>query len=65
MLQEKVKERSKGTSRPDAGRESDPWLVKAGDLIVAALAAKMTGQIVLHIKEGRIMEVQRTEVIKV
>ena len=34
-------------------------------LIDQALKSGMTGQIVLHIKEGRIMEVQRTEVIKV
>ena len=34
-------------------------------LIDQALRSGMTGQIVLHVKEGRIMEVQRTEVIKV
>ena len=35
------------------------------ELINQALKAGITGQIILHVKQGRVMEVQRTEVIKV
>jgi len=34
-------------------------------LIEAALRSGMTGQIVLHVKEGRIMEVDKTEKVRV
>lgn len=38
---------------------------EATKLIEQALRQRMTGSIVLHVKEGRIMEVQKTEVTKV